>query len=173
MIRAPGILTYLFDPRECILKQKRQYLVSANVLDIALIKDKRTMLVSLDNVHSPLSTKRPVPYPLPPMISFLELQIDPCDGNWQYEWIECNPEKKGNAGMAPCSFGDIASKLERAMQSEAVRHEIEVEEEVKPRPLYSRLGEFLYGLENLRKKYRADGDGQQAEEVLATNPEET
>jgi hypothetical protein len=136
------------------------------VLDIALIEDRKLMLVSLDNKLSYSHT-------LPPRIEVLELQIEFRDKVWQFEWLEHDCPLEEVRGAEAGSRDDIASKLKHTLQSaEEVRHEIEVDENAKPRALYSPLGEFLYGLENLRKKSHGDGDGQEVNETAAINPEE-
>jgi hypothetical protein len=172
IIRTPAVFSYLFYPEKRVLKPDRTYPLPANVLDIALLKDRWTMLISLDNVHSPMSTKQPLQQTQPPMIRVFDLRIHQRDGDWQYEWIGHNPTEASSRSEEPGSSGDFASKLERTLQSDEVRHEIEFEEAVKPRALYSSLGDFLYGLENLRKKSYAEGDGQQTEDATAINPEE-
>lgn len=130
------------------------------------------MLVSLDNFHCPLSTKQRMSHPCRPIIRLFELRVGSGDGEGQYDWIQHNPLGKGDEKVQKSSFDDIASKLEGILQSEDVRHEIEVEEAVKPKVLSSPLGESLYGLENLRKKSQGDGEGQHVEERAADNPEE-
>lgn len=162
IIRIPGIFTYRFLPASCVLVKDRQYLLSANVLDIVLSQSKGMMLVSLDNVHAPLSMKRPISHPLPPLISAFQLQVNHQDEDWQYDWIEYNRPGSAAESVQPSSFDDMASKLEHTLQSDDVLHDIEVEEPTKAKELYSSLGEFLYGLENLRKKTQGDGEAQQA-----------
>jgi hypothetical protein len=130
------------------------------------------MLVSLDNFHCPLSTKKRMSPPCRPIIRLFELRVGPGDGEGQYDWIQHNPPGKGDEKVQNSSFDDVASKLEGILQSEDVRHEIEVEEAVNPKVLYSSLGESLYGLENLRKKSQGVGEAQHAEEIAAANPEE-
>ncbi len=170
-IRTPFISTCLFYPATCLLKQDRQHTLNANVLEIIIIKNQGIMLVSLDNIHAPLSMKKPISHPLPPIISAFEFKVGRTNGAWQYEWLEYSPPIKGHGSVQRGSFDDIASKLTRTLQSEDIRHEIEVKDTVKPEALYSQLGEFLYGLESLRKKTQGDGEVQQAEELAATDPE--
>lgn len=172
MISTPGISTFHFDPGRCLLKQERQYLLGANVLDIVLMKDKGMMLVSLDNVHSPLSMKRPNTQLLPPIVRVFDLRIIQCAGDLQYKWFAYDHPSEGEEGVPSEEFEDIASNLERTLQSEEIRHEIQVEETVKAKALYSPLGEFLYGLENLRKKPQGDGKVQQGDGLADIHPEE-
>ena len=174
-IRIPGISTYLFHPEKCILKQDRQYILDANVLDIVLLKESGLMLVSLDSVHSPLSTKEPISHALAPAIRVFRPRLEKFDklgGEWQFEWVGYDPAIGGHGTMQDGSFEDIASKLDRTLQLDDVRHEIELQSATKPNALYSPLGEFLYGLENLRKKFQGDGQEQETEELAVNNPEE-
>ena len=108
------------------------------------------------------------------MIRVFDLSINQRDAVFQYDWIELNPAEASGRNLHPGSHSDIASKLERTLRSEEVRHEIQFEEVVKAKALYSSLGEFLYGLENLRKKFygEAHGNGQQVEGDVGINPEE-
>lgn len=165
MIRIPGISTYLFHPEKCLLKQDRQYVMDANVLDIVLLKERDLMLVSLDNVHSPLSTKEPTSHALAPAIRVFGPRLEKSDGERQFEWVGYDPATGGHGTVQNGSFEDIASKLNQTLQSNDVRHEIELQNATKPNALYSPIGEFLYGLENLRKKSQGDGQEQQAEEL--------
>jgi hypothetical protein len=142
------------------------------VLDIALTKERSFMLVSLDNIHCPLSTKQKMSHPRRPIIHLFELRVVQSDGEWQYDWIQHNPLDKCDEKVQHSNFDNIASKLEGTLQLEDIHHEIEVEETVKPKALYSLLGESWYGLENLRKKSQGDGEAQHAEEIAAANPEE-
>ncbi|KAF7509524.1 hypothetical protein GJ744_007924 [Endocarpon pusillum] len=167
----PGISTYLFHPEKCILKQDRQYIVDANVLDIVLLKESGLMLVSLDNVHSPLSTKEPTSHALAPAIRVFGPRLEQFDGKRQFGWVGYDPATGGHGTIQIGSFEDIASKLNETLQSNDVRHEIELPSATKPDALYSTLGEFLYGLENLRKKSQGDGQEQETEELAVTHPE--
>lgn len=128
------------------------------------------MLVSLDNVHSPLSTKVPISHKLAPII--LSFRLDKLDGERRSEWVEYDPTIRGPGTTQNSSFEDVASKLGQTLHSEDFRHEIEVESATKPNALYSPLGEFLYGLENLRKKSQGDGHEQEAEDLAVTHPEQ-
>lgn len=132
------------------------------------------MLVSLDNIHSPLSMKRPVSVALQPIISVFQLKKHLDNGDGEFEWIEYDPPIQGNVSVQHGSFNDTASKLEHTLHTENVRHQIEFEEIVKPKALYSTLGEFLYGLENLRKKHQGEAERQHSEEqllLIRKNPE--
>ena len=171
-IRTPGLSTHLFYPKSCFLKKHRQYTLDANVLDIVLMKESGFMLVSLDNVHSPLSTKEPASQKVPPIIRAFDLRTDRVNGESQHEWIKHDPHSSADEDVQHGSFDDMASKLNQTLRSEYIRHEVEFETAVKPKALYSTLGEFLYGWENLRKKSQGDGEEQRAEELAATNPEE-
>ena len=143
------------------------------MLDIAILKDRMTMLVSMDNVHAPMSIKRPNAGTLLPMIRVFDVRMDKHGGDWQYEWSEQDPLLGDEGSVEPGSSVDLASKLERTLRSEEVRHEIEFGETVRPSALYSPLGDFLYGLENLRKKFHGEGDRQQTEDGgSAINAEE-
>lgn len=160
----PGIFTYLFYPDNRLLIPDKQYHLPANVLDIVILRDCMTMLISLDNVHAPMSTKRPNPESLLPKIHVLDIRIDRPGREWQYSLIEAKSLPEGEGSVEPGSSADVASKLGCTLQSEEVRHEIESGETVKPSALYSPLGDFLYGLENLRKKIHGEGAGLQTED---------
>lgn len=126
------------------------------------------MLVSLDNVHLPLSTNQATLQSLSPIIRIFELDVT------QHEWIPCSPANEADRNPQSGILDHVASKLENTLQLENVRYEIEFEKDTNPKALYSRLGEFLYGMENLRKKAQGDREGQEEEEeaVAAINPEE-
>lgn len=125
------------------------------------------MMVSLDNVHSPWSMNRLNRAKVPPDIAIFDLKIDQNDPSIQCEWIQFEPPLHQHDGFITSgSFDDIASKLPDTLQSEDVYHEIEISAPTKSKSLYSSLGEFLYGLENLRKKNRIEGDGEQTGEGI-------
>ncbi len=170
--RVPGISSYLFYPERSLLEQDRQYVLDANVLDIVLVKESGLMLVSLDGVHSPLSTKESTSHAMPPIIRVFRPRIDLLDGERQFEWVGVDPAIEYHRAMQNGSFEDTASKLHETLQSDDVRHEIEVQSTIKPKALYSDLGEFLYGLENLRKKSQGDGQEHEAEELAVIHAEE-
>lgn len=172
MTRTPIIFTYLFYPGLAVLKQDKQYMLNANVLDIVMITDTGTMLVSLDNVHLRLSTREAAFHQLRPLVHAFDLRFSQIDGLPQYDWIQYEPPVRGHETVECGSFEDIASRLEDTLQAEEICHEIEFEKNVQPNAFYSSLGEFLYGLENLRKKSQVDGGEQQAEDLTAPHPEE-
>jgi hypothetical protein len=139
---------------------------------MVLLRECGMMLVSLDNVHSPLSTNESSPHTLPPIIRIFHLKIGQADGAIQLEWVEHDHLLKGKETAQRGRFDEIASILECTLQSDDVRHEIELETTVKPKTLYSPLGGFLYGFENLRKRSQGDGDEAQAEELADILPGE-
>jgi hypothetical protein len=116
--------------------------------------------------------KTPYSHALSPIVRPLNLNVERCNGEWQYQWVEYDPSLEGSTKVEPKSFDDIASKLEQALQSDDVKHETEVDAEAKPKGAYSPLGEFLYGLENLRKKTQKEDEEQQGEEVAPEVQEE-
>lgn len=130
------------------------------------------MLVSLDNVHLPFSTNQTRSQLLSPIMSIFELNTAQNHGDWQYNLIPCSLGIEADGNQQSSSLDDVASKLKSTLQSKGVWHEIEFEKDTNSKALYSRLGEFLYGLENLRKKAQGDREAQEEEAVLAINPEE-
>jgi hypothetical protein len=172
MTRTPSIFTLLFHPGTSVLKQHKRYMLNANVLDIVMIKETETMLVTLDNVHVRLSTKEPAFHKIKPVINAFALRFSLIDGAPDYDWIQYHSPIRGQETSESGSFEDIVSRLEDTLQAEEIRYEIEFEKNVKPKALYSSLGEFLYGLENLRKRSHGDGEKQQAEDLAGIHPAE-
>lgn len=138
------------------------------MLDVVLIKDRRIMLLSVDNVHAPSSMNRPVPRMHQPCIHAFNLKIDHRDPDWQYEWVRFYPAFEDISGIAPGSFRDIANKFSNPLWLKDMEHEIEIEEAIKPNALYSSLGEFLYGSENLRKKFQEEGEAQREDKIAGS-----
>jgi hypothetical protein len=172
MARTPCLFTFLFYPERCVLELHKRYMIDANVLDIVVIKETETMLVSVDNVHVQLSTKEPASHKIKPLIYAFALQFSSIHGAPQYDWIRYRCPIKGQESAENGSFEDIASRLEDTLQAEDILFEIELEKSVQPKALYSSLGEFLYGLEHLRKRSHGNGEEQQAEGLDGTHPAE-
>jgi hypothetical protein len=113
-----------------------------NALDVVVLQGPPTILVSTDNVHIPGSVKYMRPDSASPrlgdsLVSFKLADKDDPNG----------PNKMGsNLWWAPC--GPIAPEAQSlafgSFIPEAVR-------QPNDKATYSVLGEFLYGLENLRK----------------------
>ena len=112
--------------------------LEGNVLDVAVIEEKQMILVSIDNVHEPGSTKesRIGPETVPATVHEYELVASDSTAKYQQmEWM-------------------ATSKL---IVDEAIWQERNLDlgmksfTRAKGRGVYSELGEFLYGLENLRK----------------------
>jgi hypothetical protein len=174
VVRVPAISTYQFHPSKGLLKEGRQYGLDGNVLDILLLKDRGIMIVSLDNIHSSGSTNTVSPFKALPKIAIFELKVNQTqsDQSEPFEWILYKARVDDDVPTTPGSFDDTASKLQQTLHAEAFCHEVEVEEVSKSkRPLYSSLGEFLYGLENLRKRSHVEGDGETVEEIARVDPE--
>jgi len=145
-------------------------MLEANVLDIVVIKETETMLVSLDNVHVRLSTKEPAFHKMRPFIYVFALGFSLIDGAPQYDWIRYHCPIEGQESAESGSKQNIAERLEDMLQVEDIRFEIEFEKNVQPKAVYSSLGEFLYGLEHLRKRSHGDGEEQQAEDLEGIHP---
>lgn len=117
------------------LRYHQTILLSGNVLDVIILPDETTRaLISIDNIHLPGSMVRE------------KLELSECKLLTTLEfhgsdltWSERTETFGLNAGAEAIADIPKASEPEAASSS-------------RPRGEYSTLGEFLYGLENLRKK---------------------
>lgn len=118
--------------------------LSGNVLDVSVTVDRRMIaIVSLDNIHRPGSmVKEREETANSQMVTVIELDQSTSSWNEQREVLEIRSGGIEKTGHFPCA------PQARPLGSSRARGE------------YSSLGDFLYGLENLRKKRDA-----QAEEV--------
>jgi hypothetical protein len=172
MARTPCIFTFLFYPGKSVLKLHKRYMLTANVLDIVVIKETETMLVSLDNAHVILSTKEPAFHKMKPIMYAFALEFSLIDGAPQYDWIQHDYPIEDQESAESGNYHNIASTLEGVQQAEDIRFEIEFEKIVRPKALYSDLGGFLYGLEHLRKRSHGDGVEQQVDDLGGIHPAE-
>ena len=106
-----------------------------NPLDVAFLPEHQTILVSIDHIHNPGSVKYHRGRTTPPGLgdSIVSFQL-----STKREW----------------GPSDIAEKLSETIRIEIEKDSftsVEVTEQKNPKATYSVLGEFLYGLENLRK----------------------
>jgi hypothetical protein len=125
-----------------------------NVLDVVVLQGSQTILVSTDNVHIPGSVKRvrvdsDSARLGDSLVSFKLANKDDLNGQNRTErnlwWAPCGPIAPETRSLA---FGSFVPEVAGQPNDKAT---------------YSVLGEFLYGLENLRKNRSV---AEAAEEVL-------
>jgi hypothetical protein len=113
-----------------------------NALDVVVLQGSQTILVSTDNVHIPGSVKRvrvdsDSARLGDSLVSFKLTNEDDLNGQNRTErnlwWAPCGPIAPETRSL---SFGSFVPEVVRQPNNKAT---------------YSVLGEFLYGLENLRK----------------------
>ena len=155
----PALFVYA-STHDSVLTHNATIHLSGNALDVAVIPEARTILVSLDTVHSPQSTKiaKEESQPqIPAFAAFKVTQVSGTDSNdigqilqWQEQTVAVDAINTLAEQVAPRPEVDV-SKWDR--------EEKPATSEAKPKSgswmkqqIYSPLGEFLYGFENLRKK---------------------
>jgi tRNA (guanine-N(7)-)-methyltransferase subunit TRM82 len=131
--------------------------LAGNVLDVVVAEAGRLLLVSIDTIHQPCSMKarRNEPRSQAEAIVCFALQEDV-----RGEAANEPPVVLEEGKVLPLWTRSSLPAIDKALACELVTAEVEPEEEGKrhkPHSVYSKLGEFLYGLENLRK-YREQED---------------
>lgn len=128
--------------------------LSGNVLDVAVLSDQRSIVVSLDAAHvsgSTLSYSTDSAASSPPLVAF-EMDTSGDGATWK-------PLRLSDTLLsATAQIDDIPDVPEVSNNARQGR-----------KGAYSPLGEFLYGLENLRKKRGMDAqeaDEDDGEEAL-------
>ena len=140
--------------------------------------ENATFLISLDNYHSIFSMKSTDTRSRPPIVVVLELQAvwEKCE--WKYAWRVSDPSQPDDAlpdgsGINNKQNSVIALKLQEALDLEGCHYNIGPDKLERPQGLYSTLGEFLYGLENLRKRPQTEQPEEGTEVVGASRLEES
>lgn len=133
--------------------------LDGNVLDVAVAEAGKLMFVSIDTIHQPCSMKtwRPEPIGQREAIASFALQ-DGAHGDPTNETSAVLEEGRVVALWTRSSLPAI----DKALAGELINADVEAEEggkQHKSNKDYSKLGEFLYGLENLRKHREHDGQG--------------
>jgi hypothetical protein len=108
--------------------------------------EEHTILVSMDNIHIPGSVKqmRTAPGPLGESVVSFELKHNHIsEGNGEQRDLRWMPSELTASLSASLTAGTFAVP--------------ELASQTNPKATYSVLGEFLYGLENLRKN-RSGGE---------------
>ncbi|RMZ87528.1 hypothetical protein DV736_g5249, partial [Chaetothyriales sp. CBS 134916] len=126
---------------------------NSNVLDLASLAERDLIIISLDTAHEKGSTR--------------SFKAESSSENGSLEAFELETTQKGWVVWKPA---DIVQRLNAAIagiEDRPVVIEAERTERQRAKSDYSALGEFLYGLENLRKKR-----GQTAEDVEAEAEQE-
>lgn len=142
----PLLLSYTIN-KEGRLSLRQTMEVSSNVLDVAVLPSQQSVVVSLDAAHVSGSTQS---YDTDsaastPLLVAFELEVSGDNTRWK-------PSKLSDTfKSAAAQINDIPDVPDVSSGGRQSR-----------RGAYSPLGEFLYGLENLRKKRGMDA--QEAEE---------
>jgi hypothetical protein len=126
-----------------------------NALDVAYVQEEHTIMVSTDNIHIPGSVKKSRTDPAPlggSVVSFQLTYNNTSEGKGAERHLRWRPSDRFASLSASLLSGTlVAPKL--ASQT-------------NPKATYSELGEFLYGLENLRK---SRSDTEVADETIQAN----
>ena len=121
--------------------------VSGNVLDVAEACDEKLIIVSLDSAHVVGSTK--------------VLDIDRSQANEMLVAFELVGEAMSGSEWRPAQIAGALNVATNQLESMSDVPQPENVERQRSKGEYSQLGEFLYGLENLRKwRGRAAGEAE-------------
>lgn len=151
--RIPKISLVEYDCREHVFKSVGQISLAENVLDILPLKHG-TFLIAVDTFHEPWSMKSRPARNQEPKIVVLKVWDGSEAGKQKIEWTvsdPTSPDPKTRLDMETDEATRIALNLRQALQLDACHHVVEAGE-YKSRALYSTVGDFLYGQENLRKR---------------------
>lgn len=142
----PLLLSYTINS-EGKLSLRQTMELSGNVLDVAVLPSQQSLVVSLDAAHvsgSTLSYDTSSAASTPSLVAF-ELEVSGDNASWK-------PSKLSDTlTSAVAQINDVPDVPDVSSSGRQGR-----------KGAYSPLGEFLYGLENLRKKRGMDA--QEAEE---------
>ncbi|KAL9617872.1 MAG: hypothetical protein Q9160_007360 [Pyrenula sp. 1 TL-2023] len=147
----PILLTFIKTTKHGLIESTPIHL-SGNVLDVLPIRSRNELLISIDNAHAPGSTNLGRS---PELSTSPFLQAFTVNQSWKAVEQSLDIGGEGIEAAAskiqwdPCPSPDLMN------QAAATCGIVEVELPLEPldqKTLYSPLGEFLYGLENLRKK---------------------
>lgn len=136
--------------------------LSGNVLDVVCLDERKQILVSIDTVHRPCSMKS---YRSQPEQASGQLQAFNLDINEKH--ITTTEKFRWSEVDLPANFEKIIETLPEAPTSPHNDDTVYKGYE----KIFSPLGEFLYGLENLRKKQgAAAAEAEAAEEAEDAEP---
>ena len=164
----PLLLSYAHNGRTFARAQMIR--LAGNVLDIAVGEAGRVILVSIDTVHQPGSMKarRVEPLSSEEAIICFALQNTTQPGATNASAISQEEHE-----VLPIWTQSTLPAIARALVSEPVivSAGLEDDKQHKAHKYYSKLGEFLYGLENLRKQRgQEEIEGEEEPEAVANGP---
>jgi hypothetical protein len=148
------LLSYSLSPGGVLRHQQTLHL-SANILDVAQMSGQPLVVLSLDTVHKPWSAKVLLDDASSAPAPFVALRlVGPKQGS---QWQVDDYATSINAGFREVMDVPVVAK------EDGQGH--------RSKGDYSVLGEFLYGLENLRKRRGMAVDEVEEDEVVAEEQE--
>lgn len=119
--------------------------LQGNVLDVVFMEAKQAMVVSMDNVHEAGSVKIPRTDPLGVGNSLVAYQLGPENSEaYKSSSRGSEPQRWRLSDYTEALFDTIVFEKDDFPKTDFIG-------QTNPKATYSALGEFLYGLENLRK----------------------
>jgi tRNA (guanine-N(7)-)-methyltransferase subunit TRM82 len=161
----PLLLSYFHDGEDFTRTQILELL--GNVLDIAVASERSLITVAIDTVHDPYSMKHTRTKLLDQGEGAICFELD---RETYLSIVNSDPALK--VKLTRCTVWQRSEwflAIARPLCDDSVMAAVELEEgkkQQKPHDVCSKLGEFLYGLENLRKQ-RGQEAGEAEEGVVA------